>query len=216
MGRPALKLTGQVFGKLTVIKRVETESNKHSYWLCKCECGSESIVAGSNLKNGNTSSCGCMEKESRRNTYRDIKGQRFGRLIAVKKTSKIARKSGAYWMCKCDCGNECEVASQHLLGGSVSSCGCLKTDELLKDVVEDTRLRSLVSKKRKRILKDSGVKGVVWDPERSMWKAQITFKGKRYYLGRYHSVEEATKARKRAEERFHEPILEKYDYKKER
>ena len=55
-------LTGQRFGRLTVIKRVE--SNKSgTRWLCKCDCGNETVALAPNLKRGNTSSCGCLKKE---------------------------------------------------------------------------------------------------------------------------------------------------------
>lgn len=56
-------LTGQKFGRLTVIKRVENTKNKDTLWLCKCDCGGETITRITNLKNGNTKSCGCLNKE---------------------------------------------------------------------------------------------------------------------------------------------------------
>ena len=34
-------LTGQKFGRLTVIKRAENTSNNQAQWICKCECGKE-------------------------------------------------------------------------------------------------------------------------------------------------------------------------------
>ncbi len=32
-------------------------------WLCRCDCGVERIVAGNNLKSGNTKSCGCLNRQ---------------------------------------------------------------------------------------------------------------------------------------------------------
>lgn len=55
-----IDLTGQNFGKLTVIKYSHNESG-HSHWLCQCECGKKSITSGSSLKNGLTKSCGCRQ-----------------------------------------------------------------------------------------------------------------------------------------------------------
>jgi len=52
-------LTGQKFNKLTVIKRVDNLVGKKSRWLCKCDCGKETVVDVGNLKNGHTKSCGC-------------------------------------------------------------------------------------------------------------------------------------------------------------
>lgn len=61
-----IDLTGQIFGRLAVIKRVEdyiTSNNNHYIqYLCQCNCENHTLikVIGSNLKNGNTSSCGCI------------------------------------------------------------------------------------------------------------------------------------------------------------
>lgn len=51
-------LTGQVFGKLTVIKRVDGGSSR---WLCHCECGNEKVIYGTNLVNGKSKTCGCSK-----------------------------------------------------------------------------------------------------------------------------------------------------------
>lgn len=56
----AVDLTGKVFEYLTVIKRQGSDSRGEAKWLCKCECGKETIVLGSNLRTGHTQSCGCM------------------------------------------------------------------------------------------------------------------------------------------------------------
>lgn len=50
---------GNVYGKLTVLKLVERD-NGQAKWLCQCECGSQTIVYGWNLRCGQTQSCGCM------------------------------------------------------------------------------------------------------------------------------------------------------------
>ena len=34
-----IDLTGQTFGKLKVLSRVENSKTKQSRWLCKCACG---------------------------------------------------------------------------------------------------------------------------------------------------------------------------------
>ena len=64
-------LTGQKFGKLTVIRFDEERYNEeikqttkpHIHWLCKCDCGNQNLisVAGDKLKSGLTTSCGCIK-----------------------------------------------------------------------------------------------------------------------------------------------------------
>lgn len=55
-------LTQQKFGQLVVIERATNEgrNKKHTYWLCKCDCGNYRIVATAHLKSGHTKSCGCL------------------------------------------------------------------------------------------------------------------------------------------------------------
>lgn len=56
-------LTGIRFGRLTVIKRDTTNKHGNVVWRCKCDCGNEVVVAGGNLRSGNTTSCGCYHRE---------------------------------------------------------------------------------------------------------------------------------------------------------
>ena len=56
-------VTGQRFGLLTVIKRVENDKQGNSRWLCQCDCGNIKIILGDSLKSGKTISCGCAHSE---------------------------------------------------------------------------------------------------------------------------------------------------------
>lgn len=57
-------LTGQSFGRLTVIERGPLVSHGKSVkWLCRCECGTTKFFIGKLIRNGNTTSCGCAHKE---------------------------------------------------------------------------------------------------------------------------------------------------------
>lgn len=61
-----IDLTGQKFGRLTVIQRVakpKERKSKEAFWLCKCDCGNERIVSGYEIRSGNTKSCGCYHKD---------------------------------------------------------------------------------------------------------------------------------------------------------
>jgi hypothetical protein len=55
-----IDLTGRKFYKLTVI-RLSHHKNKQIYWLCKCDCGSETTVYGYSLRKGKSRSCGCYQ-----------------------------------------------------------------------------------------------------------------------------------------------------------
>lgn len=54
---------------------------------------------------------------------KDITGQQFGRLTAVKRVASVNGKS--LWLCRCDCGGEKNVRLSDLTGEKIKSCGCL-------------------------------------------------------------------------------------------
>lgn len=54
-----IKLEGQKFGRLTVLSFVGTNGRDRKY-LCRCECGSETITSTACLRSGTTRSCGCL------------------------------------------------------------------------------------------------------------------------------------------------------------
>ena len=56
-----LNLTGERFGHLTAIK-IYSKGNKNGSrkWLCKCDCGQQTIVTTGHLRSGHTKSCGCI------------------------------------------------------------------------------------------------------------------------------------------------------------
>lgn len=59
-----IDLTGQRFGRLLVVKLIdERKKPRILQWLCKCDCGNETIVVSQNLRKGHTKSCGCLFRE---------------------------------------------------------------------------------------------------------------------------------------------------------
>lgn len=60
-------------------------------------------------------------------SFKDLTGQRFGRLIAVEKTGINTAKQ-SLWLCKCDCGREVVIRGYCLTNGSTKSCGCYRRE----------------------------------------------------------------------------------------
>jgi hypothetical protein len=57
--------------------------------------------------------------------FKDLTGQRFGRLQVLQRTANNARHTR--WLCRCDCGRKTIVAADNLTGGGhTKSCGCLR------------------------------------------------------------------------------------------
>jgi hypothetical protein len=94
MRRNRLDLTGQRFGRLSVIEFAGKAKNGHSKWLCKCDCGSEVIVSYDGLKRGDSKSCGCYRSERIGNIAR-THGQKDTRLYRVWQGMKT----------RCSCSN---------------------------------------------------------------------------------------------------------------
>jgi hypothetical protein len=61
MSKPILYLSGQRFMNLVVMSRVENTPAGKVRFRCKCDCGNIREVVGSQLKNGSTKSCGCLQ-----------------------------------------------------------------------------------------------------------------------------------------------------------
>jgi hypothetical protein len=55
-------ITGQTFGRLTVLRRSGSVCGMAA-WECRCVCGNECRAVGCNLRSGHTQSCGCLQKE---------------------------------------------------------------------------------------------------------------------------------------------------------
>ena len=120
--RFAVDITGRKFGRLTA-QYVSCYSPRK--WHCVCECGNETDLLTSLLLNGHTKSCGCYQKElASENGFKDISGQRFGKLVAIKVCCQ--RPDTLYaWLCRCDCGKEVVVDGASLRSGNTKSCGCM-------------------------------------------------------------------------------------------
>jgi hypothetical protein len=58
-----IDLTGQEFGRLTVIKQAVSKNGRIA-WNCKCDCGKEKDIIAKDLRSGKTQSCGCFMRES--------------------------------------------------------------------------------------------------------------------------------------------------------
>ena len=69
-----IDITGQKFGRLTVINQDGISKWGDARWLCKCDCGEEKVIAGKSLRGGYTKSCGCLRREITGNKNKLIPG----------------------------------------------------------------------------------------------------------------------------------------------
>jgi len=119
MAKP-LDLTGKRTGRLLIIRCIGSK-NRSRIWLCQCDCGQAKEIPADRLSGKcPVKSCGCLQKEGR--IPKDVTGQRFGRLLIVKRISEHP----SVWLSTCDCGSEKQIPGKHV--GCVFSCGCLQKD----------------------------------------------------------------------------------------
>ncbi len=125
-----LDLTGQDFGRLTVIDLHGLDSQGRIRWECLCNCGQITRVMTWDLVRGHTRSCGCLksdvlrERGRRRQTPVSI-GSRHG-LLTV--TGEAGRDHAGRLLvtATCDCGGHTVARWNNLLTGVTRSCGCRK------------------------------------------------------------------------------------------
>jgi hypothetical protein len=109
-------LTGQKFGKLTVIERTGVDKHHHTTWLCECDCGNRITTTTLDLRREHTTSCGCIRAK-------DMINQKYGKLTVLERAG--SKNGSAFWKCRCDCGNKIIVRGDQLRSGNTRSCGCL-------------------------------------------------------------------------------------------
>ncbi len=64
-----IDLTGQRFGRWTVIERAGVNKNGKYLWKIKCDCGNEKVISTGDLQSNRTNSCGCLHRELIKEEY---------------------------------------------------------------------------------------------------------------------------------------------------
>lgn len=128
-----LDITGQRFGKLVALRRLNEKKGRIFLWECQCDCGNICKVSVTALRSGNTKSCGCAKydglkkyNEEQSEKSKIPTGTRFGKLVVIEDLGFKPHVEGhqrRWYKCQCDCGNIKEAMGNALKSGSVSSCG---------------------------------------------------------------------------------------------
>lgn len=133
---------GQTIGYLTFYRTNQQDSRNNHLWRAVCKCGNESLIAASDIaqRKKNTLgplSCGCYQYNEL-----DLAGKKFGKLLAVSKTTKQTSSGNYLWECICDCGNTTLSASSHLISGNTQSCGCQtsRNEAYIKNLLQQNNI----------------------------------------------------------------------------
>lgn len=89
-------LTGQTFGRWTVLRYAWSDKEWDAWFICRCACGTESPVRGRALSSGDSQSCGCYRSESV--TLRSVQHGEAGRR---RRTAEYRCWHGMWGRCTC-------------------------------------------------------------------------------------------------------------------
>lgn len=207
-------IVGQKYGMLTVEALADPSSNGSRRWLCRCECGNTKVVLETNLKSFHTKSCGCIKSP-------ELTGQVFGKLTVIGRSDKRSprgQRTTPLWECRCECGNITYKAKDTLTNPDLSMCSdcaakyAAEKARACAGFVEGTQLAK-IRDMTPNAANTSGHRGIYYESKFDRYRAQIIFQKKRYYLGTYKNLDDAIKARQRAEEELYGAFLEEYDKK---
>lgn len=82
-----IDLTGQRFGRWTVLCLAEPNKWRTTRWLCQCDCGKLKVVVGTSLRRGKSQSCGCLHNEFVKQLF-TTHGSRHSRLYSIFRNMK--------------------------------------------------------------------------------------------------------------------------------
>ncbi len=130
-------LSGQRFNRLLVISDSGDRANGGSVlWNCICDCGNTAKATASSLRNGDSFSCGCYNREKSRLSAKDLSGKKFGKWTAMYASSKRLGESVG-WVCQCECGETRIVPANTLLAKRSLSCGCYNRERTSESHTRD-------------------------------------------------------------------------------
>lgn len=167
-----IDLSNQTFGYWKVLRR-GTNRNGQAYWLCKCTaCGQEKEVAGTHLRAGRSTNCGCIRmKKMQQANIKDETGKDFGFLHVERMASKEERprqdRTGVYWICTCKkCGKQNVVVfGDYLRKGETQSCGCLnsKNESLICQMLDREHIEYVQQKTFDKLTSDKNNSKLFFD-----------------------------------------------------
>lgn len=215
---------GKVYGRLTVLEQAEdhigTSGRHFAQWLCRCECGNTTIVQGSDLESGHTSSCGCWQSQltktrmiKNQNVY-DLKTYEYGVLwingigseqilFDLEDANEIQKHQWCIGTKYAITSIDNKIVAMHQL------IGCKGYDHHDQNPFNNQKYNLVPCTHQENIRNSalaknntSGFIGVSWSKEKSKWVATIQIDGKTMFLGRYINKEDAIIARLQAEAKY--------------
>lgn len=124
-GKGLIDLTGQKFGKWTVLHKSETKQKGMTLWRCQCQCGHVQDIASTVLRSKYVPKCELCEGNQHKKGRQliDLSGQVFGMWKVLNRDEANDKIGKTMWECKClQCGKVFSVNSQALRTGKSKAC----------------------------------------------------------------------------------------------
>lgn len=207
---------GDVYGRLTVIKRVDNLWGRPAY-LCQCSCGNTKVTTGEALRCGNTKSCGCYNKEFSRERQMKISEEKKARQNIYTFNDDVAKctfPDGRFFLIDAIDYEEVSKYLWHIDGNGyvvnirigllhrfLMDCGTNIIDHVNRDRLDNRRSNLRICNQRentmnctKRKRNTTGYKGVYFDKRRDKYYARLQSYGRTINLGYFNSPVDAAKA----------------------
>jgi hypothetical protein len=218
-------LTNQRFGRLTALYVVPSNTYR-TRWRCLCDCGNTKDVLQQSLLNGHVQSCGCLLSDRNRERITE-----YNKTLGKETHGETKTRLYRIWICmKTRCFYKNNDSYKNYGGRGITVCNDWRnsfetfrlwalsngySDKLSLDRInvdknycpENCRWVSMsVQEFNKRTLKrnTSGKTGVSFNKKNNRWVAYISFNKQHYHLGSFKCVDDAIKAREKAEEKLNQ------------
>ena len=228
MVKKAKDLTGKMFNGIRVLERDYDKQKKDKYnkvhWVCECHCGNTFSASSSNLRRGNTKSCGCQAggkgktRNGKMNKWLLFRNIAIGvthdhRLFFVDRADLTTIKKYRWGISN----NGYVVANSKDTTNSTLRIHRLVTNATEQDIVDHKNWNKLDNRKtnlrvcnksdnnvniKRKSNNTSGYTGVKKNKQ-GKWVGQISYGGMRKHLGNFDTLQEAVEARRGAELKIH-------------
>jgi len=146
---------GAKFGRLAVTERSGSDAAGRAMFRCRCDCGSECLVRGADLRSGHSKSCGCLRKSAPRDRRVYLHLKTFGNMFVLGKGNPEEHGPRAVWVLICRYCGRAHFARRWRVLKRNKQCDCLGPTK-----ISWLRMRERCTDKNHAQYKDYGGRGI--------------------------------------------------------